>query len=174
MCLAFCKSKNILISSSTDKTIRIWKLDENFDKIKNPLFHCISVIKDFVHKKPIEKDDNPFWINTLSIKETDVIELYAGDTRGYVHLYEYYDPNMNKNTTERDNNRMIPFATSRTNDKRVINNFSFVKSSWLHKLTIIKAVHSIFDSMIYTIGFDSQLQGYNMKDNKSMFIIYII
>lgn len=160
--LAFSRTRNVLISSSSDMTIRMWKLDDNFDKIINPLFHCIATIKDFVKSKTKE-EVSPFWINTLSLKETDAVELYAGDTSGKLHLYEYYDLTSAKNM-DSNHNRIFQ---SRDNKKMTQNNFNYIKTFNVHSRTTIKIVHSIFDSMIYSIGFDNCLIGFNTKENAS-------
>ena len=67
-------------------------MKDKFDKILNPRFECISVIRDF-HIFLNKDKDLPFWISTLSLKETDVIELFAGDTKGRVIVYHFIDDN---------------------------------------------------------------------------------
>jgi hypothetical protein len=141
----------------------MWRLNDNFDRIINPLFHCISVIRDF-HRNKTKEEESPFWINTLSLKETDTIELYAGDTLGRLLYYEYYDLTSTKNIESNDKH-----ISSTTRDKKFTqNNFNYIKTFSVHSRTIIKIVHSIFDSMIYSIGFDNHLIGFNIKENISI------
>ncbi len=157
--LSYSKSKSILASSSSDRTIRLWKYDENFDKILNPLFHCINIFKDFPFRKLTEKLDNTYWISSLTLKETDKIELFAGDTRGYIHHYQYYDSNCEIDEELRNKKSK--------QEKMVEENFNYINTMELHKLTLIKIAHSIFDAMIYSIGFDGKLIGYNVKEKAS-------
>lgn len=160
LALAFSKTRNILISSSTDMTIKFWRMKDNFDRIMNPLFQCILTIRDFdVRKK--KEEEKPFWINTLSLKETDIVELYAGDTKGRIHFYHYIDTAYSKSKEGGMRN------TSREDKKILMDNFNQIKTSTPHVRTVIKVVHSIFDSMIYSIGFDNHLIGYNQKTDQS-------
>ena len=73
-------------------TLKIFKLKDKDDKIFNPKFECLSVFKDF-HFVFNKEKDLPFWISSLSLKETDVIELFAGDTKGRVIVYHFIDDN---------------------------------------------------------------------------------
>ncbi len=43
--LGFSKSKGLLFSSSIDKTLRIWKMDDNFVKVMNPVFNLFQILK---------------------------------------------------------------------------------------------------------------------------------
>jgi len=163
LCLSFCKSKSILASSASDKTIKIWKIDDNFDKVVNPLFHCINTLKDFPNRKLTEKLDNTYWISTLSLKETDRVEVFAGDTRGYIHHYQYVDSNMEIDEHLRN---------KKSKSEKVVNdNFNYLNTMELHKLTLIKIAHSVFDAMIYSVGFDGHLIGYNVKEKISILLI---
>lgn len=166
LCLSYSRAKNILVSSASDKTIKVWRLDENFDKVLNPLFHCINTIKDFPNRKLTEKLDNTYWISTISLKETDKIEIFAGDTRGYIHHFQFVDSNMEIDEDMRN---------KKSKSEKVVNeNFNYLNTMELHKLTLIKIAHSVFDSMIYSISFDGHLVGYNTKEKISKSMMYSI
>lgn len=47
--LGYCKTKSLLFSSSIDKTLRIWKMDDNFVKVMNPVFNLFQVLKVFYY-----------------------------------------------------------------------------------------------------------------------------
>jgi len=85
--MSFIKSKLILITSSLDKTIKFWKIDDNFFKDKNygvKLIQTISVTEKL-------KSQYKFFINCITFRETDKIEIYCGDTEGDVHYFEYVE-----------------------------------------------------------------------------------
>ena len=168
MSLAFCKSRSLLISSSSDMCIKIFKMKDKFDKILNPRFECINVIKDF-HISLNKDKDLPYWISTLSLKETDVIELFAGDSKGRIIFYDYIDENYLKYKDDNNNNN-----NKNLNDlsKLTKNNFNYIYSTNLHKKWgTIKVVHSIFDNVIYSIGFDNHIVCYNIKNKQKNFEI---
>ena len=168
LALAFTRSRNILVSSSTDMSIKIWLLKDNFDKILNPLFQCIATFRDFDYKKKI-KDENPFWIGCLGIKELDIVELYAGDTTGKVHVYHYVDSTYLKNQEKKKKGTITAMTKSDTSFQYIMNNFNHIKSCSIHERTIINSVHSIFDTVIYSVGFDNKIIGYNLKKNYGNF-----
>jgi len=170
LAMAFSRSRNILVSSSTDMTIKVWLLKDNFDKILNPLFQCIAVFKDFDYKKKA-KDENPFWITSLDMKETDILELYAGDTTGRIHVYHYVDSTYLKTHDKMKNSLKQNITDEEVNSKYAINNLNFFKMFSIHERTLIKSVHSIFDAVIYSIGFDNKIIGYNLKKSNGIFII---
>jgi WD40 repeat protein len=158
--LAFCKSRNLLISTSSDMTLKIFKLKDKDDKIFNPKFECLSVFKDF-HFVFNKEKDLPFWISSLSLKETDVIELFAGDTKGRVLIYHYIDDNYFKYRGEKSFNKEYSK-----------NNFNYMFCTNLHrKWGIIKIVHSIFDNIIYSVGYDNNIVCYNTKNKLKTFEI---
>lgn len=167
--LAFSRSRSLLISSSSDMTMKVFRMKDKFDKILNPRFECIAVIKDF-HIQLNKDKDLPFWISTLSLKETDVIELYAGDTKGRILFYHYVDDNYIKYKGK----ETLAEAGEGMDGPLIKNNFNFMRVASLHKKDkkkwgIIKVVHSIFDSVIYSAGYDNHVICYNVKNNKKMF-----
>jgi hypothetical protein len=168
MSLAFCKSRSLLISSSSDMCIKIFKMKDKFDKILNPRFECINVIKDF-HISLNKDKDLPYWISTLSLKETDVIELFAGDSKGRIIFYDFIDENYLKYKDDNNNNNR---RNSTDLSKITKNNFNYIYSTNLHKKWgTIKVVHSIFDNVIYSIGFDNHIVCYNIKNKQKNFEI---
>lgn len=166
--LVYSKVKNMLFSCSTDRTIRIWRYDDNFDKILNPVLNCILVIrvnielnKDFEKKGQI---DSTFWVNVLSVKESDKVELFAGDTEGKIHVYEDYDAN----SLSTYSLKKKTLSVINTNLDKTVKYFNYVTSLNQHKLTVINIFHSHYDSMVYSIGFDSLLSGYSLSEKKSI------
>ena len=159
--LAFCKSRSLLISSSSDMSMKIFRMKDKFDKILNPRFECISTIRDF-HIKLNKDKDLPYWISTLSLKETDIIELYAGDTKGRVLFYHYIDDNYLKYKGASGNALELEGINK--------NNFNYLYSVNLHKKWgTIKVTHSIFDNVIYSAGYNNHIVCYNVKNQQKIF-----
>ena len=159
--LAFCKSRSLLISSSSDMTMKIFRMKDKFDKILNPRFECISTIRDF-HIKLNKDKDLPYWISTLSLKETDIIELYAGDTKGRVLFYHYIDDNYLKYKGTSGHALELEGINK--------NNFNYLYSVNLHKKWgTIKVTHSIFDNVIYSAGYNNHIVCYNVKNQQKIF-----
>lgn len=105
----------------------------------NPVFYHTQTIKDFNHHIV----DDPFWISSITIKETTNVELYAGDTQGFIHVFEY-------NAKEEK--------------------FNIVKNVAIHKFSVFMIISSLFDSMIYSVGFDRHLIGYDTVNDVSFLL----
>ena len=159
--LAFCKTRSLLISSSSDMSMKIFRMKDKFDKILNPRFECISVIRDF-HIKLNKDRDLPYWISTLSLKETDIIELYAGDTKGRILFYHYIDDNYLKYKGTSGHALELEGINK--------NNFNFLYAVNIHKKWgTIKVVHSVFDNVIYSAGYNNHIVCYNVKSQQKIF-----
>ena len=159
--MAFCKSRSLLISSSSDMSMKIFRMKDKFDKILNPRFECISTIRDF-HIKLNKDRDLPYWISSLSLKETDIIELYAGDTKGRILFYHYIDDNYLKYKGSGGHALELEGINK--------NNFNFLYAVNLHKKWgTIKVVHSEFDNVIYSAGFNNHIVCYNIKNQQKVF-----
>ena len=159
--LAFCKSRSLLISSSSDMTMKIFRMKDKFDKILNPRFECISTMRDF-HIKLNKDKDLPYWISTLSLKETDIIELYAGDTKGRVLFYHYIDDNYLKYKGTSGHALELEGINK--------NNFNYLYAVNLHKKWgTIRVTHSIFDNVIYSAGYNNHIVCYNVKNQQKIF-----
>ena len=159
--MTFCKTRSLLISSSSDMSMKIFRMKDKFDKILNPRFECISIIKDF-HIKLNKDRDLPYWISTLSLKETDIIELYAGDTKGRVLFYHYIDDNYLKYKGTSGHALELEGINK--------NNFNFLYAVNLHKKWgTIKVVHSVFDNVIYSAGYNNHIVCYNVKNQQKIF-----
>ena len=159
--MAFCKTRSLLISSSSDMSMKIFRMKDKFDKILNPRFECISIIRDF-HIKLNKDRDLPYWISTLSLKETDIIELYAGDTKGRVLFYHYIDDNYLKYKGTSGHALELEGINK--------NNFNFLYAVNLHKKWgTIKIAHSVFDNVIYSAGYNNHIVCYNVKNQQKIF-----
>ena len=159
--LAFCKSRSLLISSSSDMSMKIFRMKDKFDKILNPRFECISTMRDF-HIKLNKDKDLPYWISTLSLKETDIIELYAGDTKGRVLFYHYIDDNYLKYKGTSGHALELEGINK--------NNFNYLYGVNLHKKWgTIRVTHSIFDNVIYSAGYNNHIVCYNVKNQQKIF-----
>ena len=161
--LAFCRTRSLLISSSSDMSMKIFRMKDKFDKILNPRFECINTIRDF-HIKLNKDKDLPYWISTISLKETDIIELYAGDTKGRVLFYHYIDDNYLKYKGTSGHALELEGINK--------NNFNFLYAINLHKKWgTIKVVHSVFDNVIYSAGYNNHIVCYNVKNQQKIFEI---
>lgn len=97
--IKFVNSENILISCGTDVTIRFFKINiimkNNIREFEPSLTNVIKKFPDVprnIEFKSFKLNTNIYLITCLSIREEDVIQLYAGDSLGNVHIFEMYNP----------------------------------------------------------------------------------
>ena len=161
--LAFSKTTTLLISSGSDMTIKVFRIKYYYDKIIIPSLELIQTITDLkVTPVQLNKEkDLRYWITTLSLKETDIIELYAGDMRGRVLIYHFIDDNYIKY-------RGKEYVGLKRSSLK--NTFNFIREVNVHKKwAAIKVVHSKFENLIYSAGYDNHVVCYNVKNNTKMF-----
>ena len=169
--LLFFKKQNILIGAFSDMTIKILLMKEYVDKKKTvyPKFNVISVIRDFdIKLKPNKikpQNSKQFLITSLSLKESDINELYVSDNQGRVLTYHYIDDNYLKYKG--------PASGENPGSKNFVNgNFKFYEKINLHKkFGVIKVLHNIYDNIIYTAGYDNHIICYNTKNQQKIFDI---
>ena len=80
----------ILISSWTDKTLRIWRLDKARELLMYPWFVPLQIIKDFTSITPTSIDNN-VWVTCLDTQEGEKFKLFAGDSEGSMLTFRIAD-----------------------------------------------------------------------------------
>ncbi len=65
------------MTGSTDKTLRIWRVDKGRELLLYPWFVPLQIIKDFSIAI-----DSHVWICSLDIKEGENLAIFAGDSDG--------------------------------------------------------------------------------------------
>ena len=78
--MVYIKKVNQLITSSTDKTMRIWTVDKARSLLMYPWFVIFQKIQDFTSINLTTEVD--VWINCLEINDTEKLGVYAGDSEG--------------------------------------------------------------------------------------------
>ena len=162
--LAYCKKRNLIIGVFSDIKIKILRLESIIDSKKNHTTQLtlISVIDKFNVKINPNKDKQ-YLITSLSLKESDITELYVADNKGRIMTYHYVDDNYLK---YQNSGKII-----NTEDKKFIkNNFNYIEKVNLHKtFGVIKVIHSNYDNVIYSSGYDNHIICYNTKNQQKIF-----
>jgi hypothetical protein len=130
--MAFVSKVQQLISSSTDRTLRIWRIDKARALLMYPWFVPLQIVKDFtsINASLIE---NSVWITCLDVKEGESIAFYAGDSEG--STLEFRAPD----------------------DWRTVKECVFhlhKKNSTLHRIGIIQCLIIVQANFIFTISYD--------------------
>ena len=79
--LKYVERNETLIGTSTDKTMRIWRLDTDRTHLYYPWFVPLQIIKDFTSIN-ISAIDNNVWVTGIDVNDVDKFRLYAGDSEG--------------------------------------------------------------------------------------------
>ena len=162
--LAYCKKRNLLICAFSDIKIKILQIENVTDNKKNHKIELtlLSVIDKFYVKINPNKDKQ-YLITSLSLKETDIIELYVADNKGRIITYHYVDDNYLK---YQNSGKAINIE-----DKRLVKNcFNYIEKVNLHKtFGVIKVIHNNYDNIIYSCGYDNHIICYNTKNQQKIF-----
>ena len=162
--LTYCKKRNLLIGAFSDIKIKILQIENIIDSKKNhkTRLTLISVIDKFNVKINPNKDKQ-YLITSLSLKESDITELYVADNKGRIMTYQYVDDNYLK---YQNSGKAI-----NTEDKKFVKNcFNYIEKVNLHKtFGVIKVIHNNYDNIIYSSGYDNHIICYNTKNQQKIF-----
>ena len=75
-----------IISSSLDKTVRIWQPEGSRKIMLNPFFVCTKTIK-------IGGDNT--WVNCMCLREGEEWALFCGDSEGSISVYANHGKGLN-------------------------------------------------------------------------------
>ena len=162
--LIYSKKRNLIIGAFSDIKIKILQLESIIDSKKNNITKLIliSVIDKFNVKINPNKDKQ-YLITSLSLKESDITELYVSDNKGRIITYHYVDDNYLKYQSSGK-------ALNQENKKFVKNCFNYIEKVNLHKtFGVIKVIHNNYDNVIYSCGYDNHIICYNTKNQQKIF-----
>ena len=164
--IVYCKKRNLIIGVFSDIKIKILQIENSIDNKKNHItkLSLISVIDKFNVKINPNKDKQ-YLITSLSLKESDICELYVADNKGRVMTYHYVDDNYLKYQSSGK-------GTNKEDKKFIKNTFNYIEKVNLHKtFGVIKVIHNNYDNVIYTCGYDNHVICYNTKNQQKVFDI---
>ena len=165
--LIFFKKKNLIIGIFSDIKIRVLAMEDYLDEKKNIRIKLVasSIIEFNVKINP--NKEKQYLLTTMSLKDSDITELYVGDNKGNILIYHFVDDNYLKYQSSSSSPDKLILKTEPNYDK---NKFNFIEKINLHKkFGVIKVVHSIYDSIIYSSGYDNHIIGYNTKNKQKIF-----
>ena len=162
--VTYCKKRNLLIGAFSDIKIKILQIENIIDNKKNHItkLSLVSVIDKFNVKINPNKDKQ-YLITSLSLKESDICELYVADNKGRVMTYHYVDDNYLKYQNSGK-------GINKEDKKFIKNTFNYIEKVNLHKtFGVIKVIHNNYDNVIYTCGYDNHIICYNTKNQQKIF-----
>ena len=164
----YFKKRDLIIGIFSDIKIRVLAIEEYLDNKKtNRIRLILSSIIEYNTKYNPNKDKQ-YLISSFTLKDSDINELFVGDNKGNIMTYHFVDDNYLKYQNSSASDKLI--LSDRP--KFVNNSFNFVDKINLHKkFGVIKVVHSIYDNIIYTSGYDNHIISYNTKNQQKLFDI---
>ena len=165
--LIFYKKKNLIIGIFSDIKIRVLAIQDYLDDKKiNKIRLTVSSIIEFNEKINPNKDKQ-YLLTTMSLKDSDITELFLGDNKGNILIYHFVDDNYLKYQSSSSTSSDKSDRKKKPNFKK--NKFNFTDKINLHKtFGVIKVVHSQYDNLIYSSGYDNHIICYNTKNNQKV------
>ena len=164
--------RNLIIGIFSDIKIRVLSIEEYMDNNKTNRIRLVlsSIIEYNVKYNP--NKDKQYLIPTISLKESDITELFVGDNKGNILIYHFVDDNylkyQNSASSAPSSDKLILSEPPKFNKDC----FNYIQKINLHKkFGVIKVVHSIYDNVIYTSGYDNHIISYNTKNEQKLFDI---
>lgn len=91
LAMAISGQTNIIASSSTDSTIKIWRKQTGRELLLYPFYVCIQTLTEHLSLKSHDTLSKGVWVSALVWKEGDEIRLLAGDSKGTINIYKLDD-----------------------------------------------------------------------------------
>lgn len=145
--LRYIEKSEILISSSTDKTLRIWRLDKARELLMYPWFVPLQIIKDFTSINPTSIDNN-VWVTCLDTQEGEKFKLFAGDSEGSMLTFKIASGQEYSNIFEPDN-----------------------KKPSIHRIGIIQVLLVPQENFVFTISYDQHLKAFDTGFSNEFFCL---
>lgn len=143
--LRYVERSEILISSSTDKTLRIWRLDKARELLMYPWFVPLQIIKDFTSINPTSID-NTVWVTCLDAQEGEKFKLFAGDSEGSMLTFKIAEGQEYSSIFELEN-----------------------KKSSIHRIGIIQTLLVPQENFVFTISYDQHLKAFDTGFSNEFF-----
>lgn len=145
MDMRYIEKSEILISSSTDKTLRIWRLDKARELLMYPWFVPLQIIKDFTSINPTSLDNN-VWVTCLDTQEGEKFKLFSGDSEGSMLTFKVADGQEYSNIFELE-----------------------TKKSSIHRIGIIQVLLVPQENFVFTISYDQHLKAFDTQFSNEFF-----
>jgi WD40 repeat protein len=91
LALAVSSQNDVIASSSTDCTIKIWTRQEGRDLLLYPFYECTHNLNDHCNLKIHGTPSKGVWVTALACKEGDGLRFLAGDSKGHINIYKKDD-----------------------------------------------------------------------------------
>lgn len=85
--MVFIQKVQLLVTSSTDKTMRIWRIDKARQLLMYPWFVEFQRAHQF-ESVPGSGQPNNVWLNCFDQKVGENVQMYAGDSEGSIYIFE--------------------------------------------------------------------------------------
>jgi len=145
--MVYIEKVNQLITSSTDRTMRIWVIDQSRQLLYYPWFVINQRIQDFTSINLTQ--DMDVWINCIAVQDEEKLFVHAGDSEGSILTFKASD----------DWRQKCEFSLG-DDKKRGLHKFGLLQILDLTKK----------ESCQFTIGYDQYVNGYGK--NKERFFNY--
>lgn len=145
--LKYIEKSEILISSSTDLTLRIWRIDKARELLMYPWFVPLQIIKDFTSINPTSNDIK-VWITCMDTQEGEKFKLFAGDSEGSMLTFKNAEGQEYSNIFELDN-----------------------KKPSIHRIGIIQVLLVSQENFVFTISHDQHLKAFDTAFSNEFFCL---
>mmetsp|Transcript_97639 Transcript_97639/g.134324 ORF Transcript_97639/g.134324 Transcript_97639/m.134324 type:complete len:169 (-) Transcript_97639:1723-2229(-) len=87
--MVYIEKVELLVTSSTDKSMRIWHIDRARQLLLYPWFIEFQKVCDF-----LSSNMNPsifeqsVWLQCFDVKEGESLQIYTGDNEGSIYIFE--------------------------------------------------------------------------------------
>ena len=148
--MAYIQKAQILITSSTDKTMRLWRFDKARSLLQYPWFVEYQRVHELksIHSSQM---DNSVWLSCFDQRVGEKLQIYAGDSEGSVYLFEPVQKEENDQDEEWDDQQDRLFRL-------------LVKQERVHRNGVIQILLVPQENLIFTISYDQTLKWFEATE----------
>jgi len=76
----------LLFTSSTDGTMRVWRIDQARQLLLYPWFVIFQTVQEFPSARPGQQPN--VWLTCFDSKQGESLQVFAGDSEGSMYIFE--------------------------------------------------------------------------------------
>lgn len=89
--MVYLEKVQILITASTEKMVRLWRIDKARQLLMYPWFVEYYKINEFVSANHPNSTETSLWMTCFDTRIGESLQVYAGDSEGSIFVFEAQD-----------------------------------------------------------------------------------